>query len=537
MSQPFDWTTVLQHPQGQALLQLAITEDIGKGDVTTESIFAEAQAAEAAVVARQSTVMCGGPVVVELYRRIDPALEVELVAAEGADVPAGAELLRLRGDVRAILKGERCALNFLMRLGGIARAARRAVAAVPPQCPAQIFDTRKTVPGWRLFDKAAVHIGGAQNHRFGLHDQVLIKDNHVAAAGSVAEAIKRARAHAPADCKVEVEIDRLEQLDEALRAQPDIILLDNFTLDHMRQAVQLTANRAQLEASGGLTTEQVAAVARTGVHRISLGALTHTVQPVDLSMELPAPPVFPIVHLPSVDSTMLEAKRRAPTSPGEGLTIVAREQTAGRGRRGRTWFSPAGAGLWMTTVLRPHTDAAHTLAFVAGVAALEVAHRLGATNVRLKWPNDLTVGDRKLAGILLEGETHPEGLLVLVGIGLNVAAASSLQLPADIAERYVGLAELVDTPPPMEQLAAMVVRQLSRRYLDWQQHGLAPILETWGRWDGLRDQTVEVEKPGGAGRVVGVARGLHPSGALRVEVSGEEVLITSGEVHRIRVSS
>jgi nicotinate-nucleotide pyrophosphorylase (carboxylating) len=189
-----------------------------------------------------------------------------------------------------LLVAERCVLNFLMRLCGIAMAARVAASAIPDGCKAQIYDTRKTLPGWRHLDKAAVRIGGAQNHRFGLFDAVLIKDNHVAAAGSVGRAVQLAKAYTKRKghqgMTIEVEIDSLSQLDEALESGPDIILLDNFNLEDLRTAVARVNGRAILEASGGVTLQTIPAIARTGVERISMGALTHTVRPADLSLEM-----------------------------------------------------------------------------------------------------------------------------------------------------------------------------------------------------------------------------------------------------------
>ena len=177
-------------------------------------------------------------------------------------------------------------LNFLMRLCGVAANARRAVSALPSGSRTRILDTRKTLPGWRRLDKAAVVTGGADNHRFGLYDAVLIKDNHIEAAGSPAEAVRRARAHAGANMSIEVEVDRLDQLEEVIEAGADIVLLDNFSLEQMRAAVSAAGGRVALEASGGVTHERIAAIAETGVDRISIGALTHSVLPPDLSLEL-----------------------------------------------------------------------------------------------------------------------------------------------------------------------------------------------------------------------------------------------------------
>jgi nicotinate-nucleotide pyrophosphorylase (carboxylating) len=283
-----DWQAVLSEPPVQTLIAIAIAEDVGDGDVTTRAIFPEPARARARIITRHDTVVAGLPVGELVFRYFDRELDFRAGVEDGTSAAAGSTLCELQGDLRAILTAERCALNFLMRLCGIATAASEAVRAVPAGCKARIYDTRKTLPGWRRLDKAAVRAGGAENHRAGLFDAVLIKDNHVAAAGSVARAVELGRATAKGGMVVEVEIDRLDQLDEALGAKPDIILLDNFTDADLCAAVQRTAGRVPLEASGGVTLARLPALAATGVERISMGALTHTVKPADLSLEIMA---------------------------------------------------------------------------------------------------------------------------------------------------------------------------------------------------------------------------------------------------------
>ncbi len=281
-----DWQVILGHPEVQTLVALAIAEDVGTGDATTEAIFPAPRPARARIVSRGRTVVAGLPVAEIVFRYFDRNVGFVARAGDGETVEAGAVLCELEGDLRSILTAERCALNFLMRLCGVATAAAEAVARIPEGARARIYDTRKTVPGWRRLDKAAVRAGGGENHRMGLHDMVLIKDNHVAAMGSVTTAVERARRKHGARIPVEVEIDRLDQLDEALAAGPDMILCDNFGDDDLREAVRRTAGRVQLEASGGITLDRLAAVARTGVDRISMGALTHSARPADLSLEV-----------------------------------------------------------------------------------------------------------------------------------------------------------------------------------------------------------------------------------------------------------
>jgi len=533
-----DWTALLSQRSVETLIELALTEDIGDGDATTRSVFSGPQMARAELITRVPTVVCGMPLAAEIFRRIDPVTHFESLHEEGERVPAGTALARIRGDVRALLTAERCAINFVMRLCGIAAAAHTAAGAVPEDCPARVFDTRKTTPGWRLLEKAAVRTGGAENHRFGLFDAVLIKDNHIAAAGSVAEAVHRARERHGRELTVEVEVDTLAQLGEALAAEPDIILLDNFDEARLRTAVARRDEKGkdlngtiELEASGGITLDTIPAVARTGVDRISLGALTHTVRPADLSLELVADGswIDRVEHHGSLDSTMTVAHERAAAGAPEGTTIVATAQHQGRGRLGRSWFSPAGAGLWLTTcVMPPDRRDLPTLSLVAGVATLEAVRGLGADAIRLKWPNDLVTADgHKLAGILLERD----GDAVMIGIGLNLSPAADLDLPEDIRNRYVGLAELLATPAapaaPEAVLAALLSR-LELRYQDWLTHGLAPTIAAWQHWDALRGETITADGP--AGPVTGIARGLAARGELRVETSNGVVLVASGEI-------
>jgi len=289
MKEAVDWSSLTSHPQVSALIDLAVQEDLGSGDVTTNAVFDCAQAGRGDVIARSATVVCGIPLLPEIFRRIGSGVEVEPLAPEGERVAAGTPLATLRGDVRLLLAGERCALNFAMRLCGIATATRNAVERLPGGCRTRIYDTRKTLPGWRLLDKAAVRTGGGENHRTGLFDALLIKDNHIAAAGSVGEALRRGRTRAPAGHIVEIEVDTLEQLGEILSGDadllPDIILLDNFDDSALAKAVQQAAGRVELEASGGVTLERLPAIAATGVDRVSLGALTHTVVPADLALD------------------------------------------------------------------------------------------------------------------------------------------------------------------------------------------------------------------------------------------------------------
>jgi nicotinate-nucleotide pyrophosphorylase (carboxylating) len=266
----------------------ALREDIGSGDVTAALIPAQQQA-QARVLCREAASICGTPWFDETFRQLDAAVRIEWRIAEGARVPANSIVCELSGPARPILTGERTALNFLQLLSGTASITRRYVEALHgAHC--RILDTRKTIPGLRSAQKYAVRCGGGSNHRLGLYDMVLIKENHIAAAGSIGAAVTAARAQSPG-LRVEVEVEDLDQLRQALDAHAELVLLDNFELERMRAAVAF--NRAQqrpalLECSGGVTLERVPQIAATGVDYISVGALTKDIDAVDLSMRITA---------------------------------------------------------------------------------------------------------------------------------------------------------------------------------------------------------------------------------------------------------
>jgi nicotinate-nucleotide pyrophosphorylase (carboxylating) len=261
----------------------ALAEDVGDGDVTTEATVDEDALAVATLVIREPGVVCGVRVAEAVFRALDEDVEFEPLVEEGALLTQAGEVAHVRGSARAILTGERTALNFLGRLSGIATLTRRYVDAVAGT-GVTILDTRKTTPGLRALEKHAVAAGGGRNHRFGLDDGVLVKDNHLRAAGSIAKAVARLRS--ATELPIEVECDTLEQVEEALAAGVDAILLDNMSLEVLGEAVRLVAGRARLEASGGVTLETVRAIAETGVDEISIGALTHSARSLDVSLEL-----------------------------------------------------------------------------------------------------------------------------------------------------------------------------------------------------------------------------------------------------------
>jgi len=269
------------------VVALALAEDIGSGDLTTQALFSADDRCRAQILLKEEGVVCGLPVVCEVFRRLDGEVEIDAVAEEGevlSEVPR--ELLRLSGRTRALLGGERVALNLLGRLSGIATQARAFVAAVDGTGVA-ILDTRKTTPGLRALEKYAVRVGGGVNHRFGLDDAVLVKDNHLRLAGGIVAAVKRLRAAGSAP--LEVEAETLEQVEQALSLDVERILLDNMSPAEAARAVEIVSRRAELEISGGVTLENVRAYAETGVDAISIGALTHSARSLDVSMEVLAP--------------------------------------------------------------------------------------------------------------------------------------------------------------------------------------------------------------------------------------------------------
>jgi nicotinate-nucleotide pyrophosphorylase (carboxylating) len=267
------------------VIDRALAEDAGRGDPTTEATIPEGLETIADVVLREPGIVCGLDVALQVVRRLDPDAGLEVLVPEGARVAAApATVARISASARATLTAERTALNLLQRLSGIATLTERYVAAVDGT-GAEILDTRKTAPGLRELDKHAVACGGGTNHRADLGAAVLIKDNHVALGSGVAEAVRAARAARP-DLHVQAEADTLDQLREAIAAGADSVLLDNMPPERLREAVAIAAGRVRLEASGGITLDTVRAVAETGVDAISIGALTHSVRALDISLEV-----------------------------------------------------------------------------------------------------------------------------------------------------------------------------------------------------------------------------------------------------------
>ena len=264
-------------------LRAWLREDLGQGDLTSLLVVPEDIEGEAVILAKEGGVLAGLWVAERVFALADPRTAFAPLVAEGARVAEGTEVARVRGPLRGILAGERLALNLLQRLSGIATLTRAYVEALAGT-KAQILDTRKTTPGLRALEKYAVRVGGGRNHRYGLFDGILIKENHVRAAGGVGEAVRRAKARAPHYLKVEVEFRDLAELEEALEAGADLILLDNFPLEALREAVRRVGGRVPLEASGNMTLERAKAAAEAGVDYVSVGALTHSAKALDLSL-------------------------------------------------------------------------------------------------------------------------------------------------------------------------------------------------------------------------------------------------------------
>jgi len=270
------------------LLDRALAEDVGLGDVTTgATVRAEARGRARITVKEDQIVFCGGPLIEPILARCGAQARIDKLAAEGSVLRRGDVAAEIEGLLAGLLIGERTALNFLQLMSGIATKTAEFVRAADGT-KARVVDTRKTHPGLRAVEKYAVHVGGGYNHRFSLDSGVLIKDNHIAAAGSVTTAVKLARQSAPHTLKIEIECETHAQLEEAIAAGADIVLLDNMNLDHIRRAVQITNSRVMLEVSGNVTLATIGDIARTGVDLISVGELTHSVRAADLSMKIEA---------------------------------------------------------------------------------------------------------------------------------------------------------------------------------------------------------------------------------------------------------
>jgi len=267
------------------IIEQALLEDIGTGDITTESIIPSNLKAKGIIKTSEEGVVAGLDIVFLVFKKLDSEICFQPKIKDGNKILPGEILAEITGSAQTILKGERVALNFLQRMSGIATITFK-FCQKAKDFPVRIVDTRKTTPGLRILEKYAVRMGGGYNHRFGLYDAVLIKDNHIAVAGGIRSAVNSVRKQISHTAKIEVEVKNLSQLQEALKVQVDIIMLDNMDLDTMKEAVKMAKGKAIIEASGGITLEKVRKIAQTGVDLISVGALTHSVKALDISMEI-----------------------------------------------------------------------------------------------------------------------------------------------------------------------------------------------------------------------------------------------------------
>ncbi len=543
---------MLAPPLLDALIDRILAEDLAGGDLTSEACIEASARATGTAVARQALVVCGGAVFRRVFERLDPDARFEGLAAEGAALPLGAPLWRVAGNARALLSGERTALNLTQRMSGVATAARRYVEALPAGSTTRITDTRKTTPGLRPLERYAVRTGGAHNHRDNLGSAVLIKDNHLVAAGGIAVAVARARARAPHTSRIEVEVASLAELEQAIKAGADIIMLDNFTLADVHEAVRrvraLPGAPPLLEVSGRITLPRIGELAAAGVDLISCGALTHSAPAADIALDsgavsdlsaaavareldrLGAPVGRPLVVVPVTASTNDDA-RAAAAGAAHGASFVADAQTAGRGRGGHAWHSPPGENVYLSVVLRPRVPAGGiapiTLAVGVAVALALEAALGGRSPVWVKWPNDVLAGPagarRKLAGVLVEGQLRGGEVVSLVaGVGVNVHAAS---FPDEIAARATSLALLGAAGLDRSALAARLIAAVGAAVARFEQGRLTSFAADLHRLDALRGALVEV-----AG-VRGVAEGIDSEGRLLVRgESGALTAVVSGEV-------
>ena len=275
----------LNSPMIDQLINLALAEDISGGDITTESTIGALQQGIGTIITKNVGIIAGLPVVERVLCRIDPDLDFHQLVSDGTMVEPMTPVAKVTGCAKSILTGERTALNFLQRLSGTATLTAEFVDAVK-NTKTKIVDTRKTTPGWRLLQKYAVRIGGGKNHRFGLYDGILIKDNHIVAAGGIRQAVEMARSGAPHTAKIVVEVETIDQVEEALKTKADILLLDNMSNETMQAAVKKVNGNAITEASGGITLDRIPAISKIGVNFISVGALTHSAMPLDMSLDL-----------------------------------------------------------------------------------------------------------------------------------------------------------------------------------------------------------------------------------------------------------
>lgn len=511
-------------------MRRALAEDIGSGDFTALHTVPEHLAATGVFRAKQRLVLAG----VELLPLIFP--DIEILAKDGAQLSPGDEIARVHGEARFLLTHERVSLNFLQRLSGIATLTRRYVDAVAGT-GVRILDTRKTTPGLRLLEKMATRAGGAVNHRMGLWDAVLIKNNHIDLAGSVRAAIEGGL---KSGLTVECEVRSHAEVVEALDCGVERLLLDNYTPDQAAEEIRFIRDRcpgASVEISGGVTLDTVRAYADAAPDFISVGALTHSAQAVDINfriaraessaaamMRLSGIPAHLMHWSDSVDSTMHEAARLANAGAPSGTVVGADEQTAGQGRQGRAWHSEKGAGLYVSLILRPQGIAVADVPLVTMALGLAAADAITATSgiaCDLRWPNDILIQDKKCCGIL----TQLHGSAIVAGIGINVNHAS---FPPDLASIATSLRlESGGTRVPREKLLGALWHAAQSYLRILETDGKQAILRLFANASSyVRGRRVIVDDS-----LLGVTAGLDPNGFLILRKDdGTETTILAGGV-------
>ena len=505
------------------IVRRALEEDVGAGDITTDATVQSDQRARGVFVVKADCVLAGLDVALEAFRQLDRGIQVTLRRQDGERCRAGEDIGGLDGPARALLIGERTALNFLQRLSGIATRTRQFVDAAAGRII--VLDTRKTTPTLRALEKYAVRAGGGTNHRTGLFDAVLIKDNHVRLAGGVQAAIARVRARQAGP--IEVEAQDMNQLDEALAAGAESVLVDNMSIDDIREAVARARGRAKVEISGGVTLDRIPELAATGADYVSAGALTHSAPAVDISFEIeplvkrdvprqttPTPNTAGGVSAPACFRRVSRRRRGSLrwvpairclwNSPGRwlrrgigyGLSAIASSSSRrsdrptmwrstwplaadtmgpsswptrrrrAAGAMAANWFSPPGSGLYVSIVLRPSDArrdsrrATSLLTLAAGLALAEAIEAATGLRADIKWPNDLLVGRRKLAGILAESASSDPGRIVL-GYGVNVSARA---YPPELGDRATSLETELGRPIDRAVVCVETLAAMSARY-------------------------------------------------------------------------
>jgi nicotinate-nucleotide pyrophosphorylase (carboxylating) len=516
------------------VVRTALDEDIGLGDVTTLATVSADATGSGRIWAKQDLVVAGLPIARAVFSELDSGVRWEPEAAEGDAVPAGTTLAVVSGSLRTLLTGERVALNLLQRACGVATLARHFVQALDGT-GVRIADTRKTTPGLRAVEKYAAVTGGAANHRWALDSGVLIKDNHLLAAGGVRAAVERARAHAPHLLRIEVECKRIDQVREALECGADAILLDNMRGAALREAVELVGGRAYVEVSGGVTLDTVHELALPGVDLISTGSITHSARAMDIALDLDRVRThvsgWPVLRLLSCASTNAEAAVLGRAGEPAPIAVVAELQEEGRGRQGRQWHSPPGTGLYVSALLRPALPAAvgPRLGLVAGVAVAEALARfVDAARLEVKWPNDVLLDGRKVAGVLAEMDARgPVIEHAVIGVGVNVNAEEQ-DFPEELRRRATSLRIALGHPCDMEAVLGAVLERLRTAIAALEAAQGELDVEAWLAWQ-RRERKVRVHD--GDAVYEAQAVGVLPSGALVVRRSdGSQDEIVAGDV-------